>query len=159
VTSGAFTVGAAAPAKLTFANLPTDPVGLDTVIGKPVQVQVRDAAGNLLTDDNTTRVTLTLVNGIDSGGWLAGTPPHAARAGLPTSPDLVFKGTAIASSDTPGVVATSSKTLQATFDDSSITTPFQSAAIRVKHGPAVGLSIPKPDETMPDFTAGDPMKT
>jgi hypothetical protein len=83
-TSSAFTVSAAAAAKLAFAAAPAK-----TTAGKaiaPVNVDIEDAFGNLVTT-STAKITAALASGV---GTLKGTLAVTAKAGVATFSNLLL---------------------------------------------------------------------
>ncbi|HSD32083.1 MAG TPA: hypothetical protein VLB49_09255 [Gemmatimonadales bacterium] len=85
-TSTAFNVAVGAGAKLDFLVQPsTTPPG--GTITPAVQVEIRDAGGNLVTTDNTTSVTVAIGTN-PSSGTLAGTKTQTASAGVATFSNL-----------------------------------------------------------------------
>ena len=84
-SSLSFTVGAAAPATLTFAAPPNTTASGD-VIAPPVQVTIQDKFGNTVTNaDNPVTVTL---GGTPTGATLSGTLTTNAVRGVATFSDL-----------------------------------------------------------------------
>ena len=91
-TSNAFTVTSGAPATLTFTVQPSDAVA-GTPIAPPIQVELRDAFGNLVTD--ATEVTLSLGDnpgGATLGGTLTANSAQGVAVFGAVSVDLVGSG-------------------------------------------------------------------
>jgi len=84
-TSTAFNVAVGTGAKLDFLVQPsTTPPG--GAITPAVQVEIRDAGGNLVTTDNTTNVVVAI--GTNPGGTLSGTLTQQASGGVATFANL-----------------------------------------------------------------------
>jgi hypothetical protein len=85
LTSGGFTISAAAADHLLFLQQPTDTAAGQTI--SPVIVEVVDQFGNVVTGDNTDTVTLSI--GVNpSGGTLSGTLTVTVSGGVDTFGDL-----------------------------------------------------------------------
>jgi hypothetical protein len=88
VTSSSFALGAGAPAQLAIRTQPAGPtLG---ALGTQPQIEIRDAAGNLVTTA-TNNVTAAIASG---GGTLAGSTTIAAVSGVASFTDLAITGNA-----------------------------------------------------------------
>ena len=130
-TSNPFTVTAAAPAQLAFAQQPSNATA-GAALAPAVTVQVRDASGNLVTTA-TTAVTVAIGTN-PGGGTLSGTTTVNAAAGVATYANL-----GIDKAGTGYTLAASAGGL----------TGATSAAFNVAAGAASGLAI----TTQPSSTA------
>lgn len=83
-----YTASAAPPSKLAFVQGPTGTTA-GTAISPPVTVAVEDSGGNVLTTDNTSNVTLSLVQVSGSGTLNGGTQTMAASSGVATFTNLI----------------------------------------------------------------------
>ena len=85
-TSAAFNITPAAASQLAFTVQPSTAVA-GASIAPPVQVEIRDALGNLVTG-STASVTVTIGNNPPGTGVLSGTTTLNAVAGVATFPNL-----------------------------------------------------------------------
>jgi hypothetical protein len=85
-TSNGFAINPAAADHLIFLQQPTGTAG-GQMITPAVMVEVVDQFGNVLTNDNTDTVTLTIGNN-PSGGTLTGTLTMTVTNGIATFSDL-----------------------------------------------------------------------
>jgi hypothetical protein len=86
--TNAFAVTAGAPAQLVFSGEPTNSTAL-APIAPSVQVSVEDAAGNVVTSDSTTAVTVALSSN-PGGSTFGGTLTQTAQNGVATFADLTL---------------------------------------------------------------------
>jgi hypothetical protein len=77
-TSNAFDIAPGPAAALAFAVQPSE-TPVDDAVSPPVTVQVVDAQGNLVTDDNSTEVTLAVAAGPGSATLSGGGPVTASN--------------------------------------------------------------------------------
>lgn len=132
VASAAFDVIPGAPATLTFVTQPTNTVAGDA-ISPAVQVEVRDALGNLVTNAST-QVTLALGNN-PGGATLGGTTTVGTDAGIATFAVLTL--------DAVGVGYTLVASSGALNRESSAfdVTPGPAASLRFLVGPPTSASL------------------
>ncbi|MEX2457196.1 MAG: YDG domain-containing protein [Balneolaceae bacterium] len=88
--SGTITVEAGDASKLAIATQPTGGSSGEELNPQPV-IEIQDAAGNVITDDNSTEVEVSITSG--DGGTLTGTEKITATAGEVEFTDLVLAGT------------------------------------------------------------------
>lgn len=113
-TSSAFDITAASPATLTFITQPGT-TGAGQAISPPVQVAVRDAFGNLVTDVST-NVTMSIGNN-PGGATLGGTTTVSTSGGVATFGNLTLDrigGDYTLVADASGLPPTTSNAFQVT---------------------------------------------
>ncbi|MEX0857856.1 MAG: invasin domain 3-containing protein, partial [Balneolaceae bacterium] len=88
--SGTITVEHGDAAKLAIATQPAGGASGDELTTQPV-IEIQDAAGNVITDDNATEVSVAILSGND--GTLGGTTTATAENGIATFADLALAGT------------------------------------------------------------------
>jgi hypothetical protein len=139
--SDAFTISPAAPAALAFSAQPTTAVA-GAAISPPVQVQVRDAYGNLVTSSSAS-ISLALETN-PGGGTLGGTTTVTAINGVSTFSNLAINRAGVGYS------------LRAT---SSGLSPAVSGAFDITVGPAARLSFTsQPSNTPVDSIISPPVQ-
>jgi hypothetical protein len=140
-TSVLFNVGKARQGGLKFVNLPSGSYPLETVL-PPIVVQEYDTQGNPITDDNTTRISLT-------GGGFYGTKTVTVVNGVATFDDIMVGRQLL-----PG--GSAAVNLQAIYEDLGGVPDTGQHPITVVAGKAVALMFVT--KAIDNGTAGDPIK-